>query len=156
MTIQASESRLVFSFWLGPQQYGLEVGAVREVVRVAALVDLIGALPMLCGLLNLRGTYLPVLSGRVLVGEPPRYELDDTIIIVGGAQPQLGLLVDQVSEVAAYAPSAHTPIQRGVADPLLDYLIGGEQGAIIVLSAAALIALAAESQPVVGEDQLTS
>lgn len=146
MAVQSTSSLVIVSFWLGPQQYGLPVEVVREVVRVPALVALAGAAPTLCGLLNLRGDYLPVLDGRMLMGETPRYELSDQILIVGDAQPQLGLLVDQVNGVATFALADCTPIRPGVAATLLDSLINSEQGAIILLNLAALTVLAAEGQ----------
>jgi chemotaxis signal transduction protein len=94
----------------------------------------------------LRGYYLPVLDGRVLVGEVPRYDLSNQIIIVGHTRPKLGLMVDQVNGVATFARASRVPIQRGVAAPLLDSVINSEHGPMIVLDLAVLAALAAEGQ----------
>ena len=137
---------VIVSFQLGAQQYGLPIEAVREIVRLPALIALTGALPALCGLLNLRGFYLPVLDGRVLVGETPHYSLNSQIILIGHSRPKLGLLVDQVERVTTFSRASRTPIQRGVAAPLLDSIIDDEQGAIILLDLAVLAALAAEGQ----------
>ena len=71
----SAESALIVSFRLGSQQYSLPVAAVCEVVRLPALVTLVGAAPALCGLLNLRGLYLPVFDGRLLIGEEAGYDL---------------------------------------------------------------------------------
>jgi purine-binding chemotaxis protein CheW len=136
----------IVSFQLGPQQYGLPIEAVREIVRLPALIALTGAPPALCGLLNLRGFYLPVLDGRVLVGETPHYTLNSQIMLVGHSRPKLGLLVDQVERVTTLPRASRTPIQRGVAAPLLDSVIDDPQGAIILLDLAVLVALAAEGQ----------
>ena len=86
---QLAESALIVSFRLGSQQYSLPVAAVCEVVRLPALVTLVGAAPALCGLLNLRGLYLPVFDGRLLVGEAAGYDLSKQIVIVGRARPEL-------------------------------------------------------------------
>jgi chemotaxis signal transduction protein len=136
----------IVSFQLGPQQYGLPIEAVREIVRLPALIALAGAPPALCGLLNLRGFYLPVLDGRVLVGEIPHYTLNSQIMLIGHSRPKLGLLVDRVERVTAFPRASRTPIQRGVAAPLLDSVIDDQQGAIILLDLAVLAALAAEGQ----------
>ena len=50
MVLRSASPSLIVSFWLGPQQYGLPLEAVREVVRLPALVTLAGAVPALCGL----------------------------------------------------------------------------------------------------------
>lgn len=140
------DALVIVSFWLGPQQYGLPVASVREVVRLPALIALTDPAPGLCGLLNLRGYYLPVLDGRVLVGEAPHYDLSTQIIIVGHARPKLGLLVDQVNGVATFARAALAPIQRGLATSLLKGVISGDEGPLIVLDLAVLVGLAAEGQ----------
>jgi chemotaxis signal transduction protein len=140
------DSLVIVSFRLGPQEYGLPVEAVREVVRLPALITLADPAPALCGLLNLRGYYLPVLDGRVLVGEMPHYDLSNQIIIVGHTRPKLGLLVDQVNGVATFGRTSRTPIQRGVAAQLLDSIINGAQGTMILLDLAVLAALAAKGQ----------
>jgi purine-binding chemotaxis protein CheW len=146
MVLRSASPSLIVSFWLGSQQYGLPLEAVREVVQLPALVTLAGAAPALCGLLNLRGYYLPVLDGRVLVGEAPRYELSNQIIIVGHARPKLGVLVDHVNGVAPFSRAARAPLQSGLAAPLLDSVINSEHGALIMLDLAVLAALAAEGQ----------
>jgi purine-binding chemotaxis protein CheW len=150
---EPTSALLIVSFRLGPQQYGLPIEAVREVVRMPALTALAGAPPTLCGLLNLRGSYLPVLDGRALVGEPPYCDLSSQIIVVGRAQPQLGLLVDQVDQVARFDQSLCTPLKRGVAMALLDMVVETSSGSLLVISLAELEALAADSRAAAGAAQ---
>src|SRR5690349_14789561 len=123
MLTQPTDTSAIVSFWLGHQQYALPVEAVQEVVRLPALVPLAGAAPWICGMLNLRGVYLPVLDGRVLVGEAPHHQLESQIVIVGHPVAQLALLVDQIEQIATYAAESHTPLQAGIAAPLLDRVI---------------------------------
>jgi purine-binding chemotaxis protein CheW len=139
---QSTDPFAIVSFWLGRQQYALPVEVVQEVVRLPALVQLAGAAPWLCGLLNLRGTYLPVLDGRVLVGEPPDHQLESQIVIVGHPVAQLALLVDQIEQIAIYGVESHTPLQAGIAAPLLDRVIEGESGSILLMRMAELVGLA--------------
>src|SRR5262245_31879932 len=100
------------TFRIARQQYALALDVVREIVRLPALVVLAGAPPTLCGLLNLRGRYLPVLDGSALVGEPVEYDESNQIVIAGRSQPELGLLVDQVRDVCLVAAEQITPIRR--------------------------------------------
>ena len=145
---QSTESALIVSFRLGSQQYGLSIAAVREVVRLPALVILGGAVPALCGLLNLRGQYLPVFDGRVLIGEAADYDLSKQIVIIGGARPELGVLVDQVDGVVQCGDVSSASLARPLAGALIDSVCEADHGSIIRLSPAALLALAAEAAPV--------
>lgn len=108
----AGGDTLIVTFQIAHQQYGLPLEAVIEIVRLPALVSLAGAPPTLCGLLNLRGQYLPVLNGRALIEEPSRYDLSCQVVIAGRGKPELGLLVDRVSEVCTIAASQIRPLDR--------------------------------------------
>lgn len=55
---------------LGGQQYALPTSAVRELVRIKELTPVPGSPSYIRGLLNLRGTVLPVIDLRVCMGLP--------------------------------------------------------------------------------------
>ena len=88
------------TFRLGAREYATPLRAVREVVRLAGLVDLPGMTPPLAGVLDLRGTPLPVLDlregagpgapGDVLVLE--RAGEDGPAASVDSASPGVGAL----------------------------------------------------------------
>jgi chemotaxis signal transduction protein len=132
---------LVVTCSIGPQQYGLPIEAVREVVRLPALLTLADAPPFICGLLNLRGSYLPVLDGRVLMGETPTYTLSKQIILAGYDAPQFGLLVDEVQEVLAVQNSHWTTIGQNFAASFLHGVIYQGNQSVILFDLAALLAL---------------
>jgi purine-binding chemotaxis protein CheW len=91
------------TFEIGPQTYALPLVAVHEVIRLPALLEVAGAPPQLAGMLNLRGTHLPVLDGHAILGQPSDYSLASQIVIVADEAARderaFGLLVDQVSDV---------------------------------------------------------
>ncbi len=58
------------TFRVGSREYATPLADVREVVRLQGLADLPGMRPPLAGVLDLRGTALPVLDLRV--GALPR------------------------------------------------------------------------------------
>ncbi|GAB4108528.1 MAG: chemotaxis protein CheW [Roseiflexaceae bacterium] len=138
---------LVVTWLIGRQTYGLPVGDVLEVVRVPALLMLAGAQSHVCGLLNRRGQYIPVLDGRVLVDEPPRYDLASQVVIIGNPlavtplQPYLGLLVDQVCDVRMVSSRHVVALGREAARPILRGVVDGSEP-ILLLNTTALIALA--------------
>jgi purine-binding chemotaxis protein CheW len=137
-----SEHTIVMvTFQIAHQQYGLPLHAVIEIVRLPALMTLAGAPSTLCGLLNLRGQYVPVLDGRALVGEPPRYDLTSQIIIAGREKPEVGLLVDQVREVCTVAADQIMPLTRADIAPFLTSVFERTAGSVLLVDLLALLAL---------------
>jgi purine-binding chemotaxis protein CheW len=136
----AHRSQLMVTCRLGPQHYGLPIEAIREVVRLPALLSLAGTPPYVCGMLNLRGGYLPVLDGRTLVGAPAQYSLSNQVIIAGHDTPEIGLLVDEVLEVATLDLNRWTPVGHQAA-AFLQGVINTSKGSIILLDLDALLAL---------------
>lgn len=132
----------IITFQIGHQQYGLPLAVSLEIVRLPALVALAGAPPTLCGLLNLRGRYLPVLDGRALVGDPLEYDLNSQIVIAGHGTPQLGLLVDHVRDICAVATDQLTPINRSDAAPFLTSVFDLNSQSVLVFDLTALLAYA--------------
>lgn len=133
-------SFLAITFCIALQEYGLPVAAVREVVNLPALLPIAGAPPYLRGLLNLRGQFLPVLDGRVLMGAAAPLDLTCQVIVVGTDAPEFGLLVDLARTIAPVSIAAGPPVARALLPILGDVLIGGEQAALL-LDIAALRAL---------------
>jgi purine-binding chemotaxis protein CheW len=137
----SGSSDLIITCVIGTQHYGFPIDAVREIVRLPALLSLAGAPPMVCGLLNLRARYLPVLSGRILVGEPPAYDINNQIIIAGYKEPEFGLLVDQVLDVSTLHREQWTPIHQRTAASYLKGVFTAASVSVILFDVAALTAL---------------
>lgn len=80
--------------------YALELLCVQEVVRLAPIVAMRGAVPAILGAMNLRGRIVPVidLAAWLQVGRAVR---DDRsrIVVVERADELIGLLVDAVEDV---------------------------------------------------------
>src|SRR5207253_777279 len=98
--------------------------------------------PFMRGLLNLRGSYLPVLDCRQLVGEPMLEELNSHILIAGRSEPEMGLLVDEVREVRSYDPERIVPLSDGAAAPFLQSVINDEPDSILLFALPHLLELA--------------
>lgn len=143
---QAAAARVV-TCWIGPQCYGLPIAAVREVVRLPALLTISGAPPFVCGMLNLRGTYVPVLNGHMLVDEPPAYRLNSQIILGEWGTGQFGLLVDQVADVADLHTCQWTPFAASESAALLQGAFSTPTGPVVLFDMAALAALVPQVAP---------
>jgi purine-binding chemotaxis protein CheW len=138
-SVYPGQNMVVVLFQLGDQQYGLPLTVVHEIVRLPALIMLAGAPPALCGLLNLRGRHLPVLDGRVMVGEPALYALSSQLVIAGRGKPELGLLVDQVLDVSTVAAELIMPINRPDVAPFLTSVFKVADGSVLLFDLPALL-----------------
>jgi purine-binding chemotaxis protein CheW len=137
-------------FRLGGRDYATPLEEVREVVRLHDLVDLPGMQPPLAGVLDLRGSALPVLDLR-----PEAGARGDVLVLeradglaaasAGGA---VGVAVDAVLAVVR---SEELP-PAGTADPtvLPDYVVDvlrGPDGVVFLVDLPRMVA-AARREPV--------
>jgi chemotaxis-related protein WspB len=93
---------LVFS--IGPDRYGLRLGAVVRVLPVVALKHIPLAPSFVAGLMDLHGDPVPVIDLSRLAGiEPEQIWLDSRIVLVDypveGATRPLGLLAEHVTGI---------------------------------------------------------
>ena len=129
------------AFQLDGRDLATRIELVREVVRLSELVTLPGMTPPLAGVLDLRGTALPVLDlrigataddrGDVLVLE--RDAADGTDGLVDGST--VGVAVDQVRAVVApgeLAPAGASPDQ-GVLPSYVVEVLRGADGVVFLV-----------------------
>ena len=129
------------TFRLGEREYATPLSDVREVVRLEGLADLPGMAPPLAGVLDLRGTALPVLDlrtgvvpgarGDVLVLE--REHADGSEGLVDGST--IGVAVDQVRAVVQageLAPAGASPDQ-GVLPSYVVEVLRGDAGVVFLV-----------------------
>jgi len=138
------------TFRLGAREYATPLRAVREVVRLEGLADLLGMTPPLAGVLDLRGTALPVLDLRVGAGPGDRGDVlvlerahdDGSEGLVDGSS--VGVAVDQVravvgsGELAAAGASA----EEGVLPAYVTEVLRGPNGVVFLVDLAAMLASA--------------
>ncbi|MBB2961154.1 chemotaxis protein CheW [Methylobacterium sp. R2-1] len=81
---------------LGPDDFALDAGVVRELIRPPRLTRVPGAPPTLAGLANLRGMALPVLDLRRIVHPDIEPATEPTRVVVAEAGEPVGLIVDRI------------------------------------------------------------
>ena len=96
------DEELFVVFRLDDEEYAVDVDAVQEIIRVPeALIRVPRSFDFVEGLVNLRGTVLPVVDLRTRLGLS-RGERDErqriVVLIIGGVRT--GFIVDSVAEVA--------------------------------------------------------
>ena len=102
------------TFRLGDEIYGIDVLQVQEVLRITEISPVPGAPSYVLGIINLRGNVVTVIDARSRFGLPAK-DTDDAsrIIVVDAFEKVVGLLVDNVSEVA-YVPNSQIEISPNV------------------------------------------
>ena len=102
------------TFHLGDEIYGIDVLQVQEVLRITEISPVPGSPDYVLGIINLRGNVVTVIDARNRFGLPPK-EIDDAsrIIVVDAFEKVVGLLVDNVSEVA-YVPNSQIEVAPNV------------------------------------------
>jgi purine-binding chemotaxis protein CheW len=94
-------------FEVGDRRLALPASGIREIVRAVAVAPLPQAPPVVEGVVNVRGTILPVIDVRPRFGMPPRELNPDQHFILAYAGPRLvALRVDRVSELIRADPAA--------------------------------------------------
>ncbi|MDO7785994.1 chemotaxis protein CheW [Desulforamulus aquiferis] len=96
------EDQLVV-FQLNDQQYALPINETQEIIRMADVTKLPNTAYHIEGIINLRGTILPVISLNRRLGLPETPGTEDTrIIVVENKGNKVGMIVDCVLEVGRY------------------------------------------------------
>ena len=97
---RVQESNQFLTFLLEDQEYGVELQQIQEIRGYTTITPIPNVRPHVRGVINLRGTVLPVVDLRVRFGLPAvEYNKFTVIVIAMVAEKMVGLLVDAVSDV---------------------------------------------------------
>lgn len=158
--VAQEESIQVVTFRVGSEEYGIEMGSVSEVVRPLKITPL-PRMPMFVeGVVNLRGSIIPVIDLR------RRFELKDLsfgrktrMVMVKGALSSrqaagglLSLVVDSVQEVLAIPKKQIEPPPEAALGPASEFITGvGKVGERLIILLDILRLLSSEEQAEVAE-----
>ena len=99
-TAQTEKQLVVFD--LASEGYGVDIGAVREIIRMQEITRVPRSPEFVEGVINLRGKVIPVIDLRkrfgLVVAEQTK---DNRIVVVDIGKQDLGVIVDAVSDLAA-------------------------------------------------------
>lgn len=102
------------SFKLGEEEFAAHVGKVLNILEMTKITEVPRAPEYMKGVINLRGTVLPVIDTRIKFGMPPTAYTTNTCIIVldidmDGESIHVGALVDSVQAVLEFDSSNIMP-----------------------------------------------
>jgi purine-binding chemotaxis protein CheW len=111
---EISQSAQYITFRLGEELFAINVGQVREVLDLSQITHVPTAPPYMRGVVNVRGSAIPVVDLRLKFGLPSTVDTANTRILVlelnlDGEQAVIGGLADSVHEVIDIDPSQIDP-----------------------------------------------
>ncbi len=123
--IQGDDERQLVVFDLADEAYGVNIGTVREIIRMQEITQVPRTPDYVEGVINLRGKVIPVIDMRKRFGFPVAEHTKDTRIVVidiGGAD--IGATVDAVTEVLRLGSDSIEPPSAIISTSDSDYLLG--------------------------------
>jgi len=124
-----AETRQYLTFKLGEEVFGVDVAKVREILEITTITKVPQTPPFMRGVINLRGSVVPVVDMRLKFGMPPSERTVNTCIVVvevalDGEPTVLGALVDSVQEVFELEPDQIEPAPRIGTKLRTEFLLG--------------------------------
>jgi purine-binding chemotaxis protein CheW len=141
---ESAPMRQLVCFTIGDETYGIDIRAVREIRAWSATTALPNAPDFVRGVINLRGTVVPILDLRARFGrgrtEPTKVHV---VIVVAIDSRIVGILVDTVSDIVAIATTEIRPVPEiGGAEmqECLDGLVAQGEQMIALVAAERIVA----------------
>ena len=123
--VQSVEGGKFLSFFLGKEEYALEILQVQEIIGLMPITPVPKMPHYIKGVLNLRGKIVPVMDLRTRFGMEEIEHTEETcIIVVQEKQYLMGIVVDKVSEVADIEGSQIEDVPSVGAVDKNEYLLG--------------------------------
>ena len=97
---QSKAVRELLVFALGQEEYGIDILKVQEIRGYDPVTRIANAPPFIKGVVNLRGSIVPIVDMRIKFGlGEPVYDAFTVVIILNIFQRTVGVVVDGVSDV---------------------------------------------------------
>lgn len=110
---------------MGEGLYAVDIMRIKEILRLPKLSPLPGSLPFVEGVINLRGSVIPVVDLRKRFGLPPAENREQArLLILAVAGQSVGLVVDEVTEMITVALKDLKPPPRRVRSVASEYMVG--------------------------------
>ncbi|MCS7304909.1 MAG: chemotaxis protein CheW [Thermoguttaceae bacterium] len=122
---EGAGSLQLVSFRLGPEEYGIEITKVQEIILMGEITRLPQTPPYIKGLINLRSTVIPIVDLRLRFGLPPQDPTEETrIMVINVRGKTIGIIVDAVNEVLRISKDQIVPPPPTVSGVGREYLSG--------------------------------
>jgi purine-binding chemotaxis protein CheW len=115
----------VITFLIGAQEFCVDVMLVREIRVWTPATPVAHAPSYMCGVINLRGTVLPIIDFAARLGfAPTEPTTRHAILVIQIRQQVVGLLVEGVSEILTVNPDVIQPTPDVASQAAKDFIRG--------------------------------
>ncbi|MEP6619840.1 MAG: chemotaxis protein CheW [bacterium] len=130
----ARRSGKFLTFFLAGEEYGLEILKVHEILGMLPITRIPRAPDFMRGVINLRGKVIPIMDLRTRFLMAPAETHEACIIVTQIQRVQIGIVVDQVSEVCNISADEVEDTPSFGADVHTEFLLGlAKQGGRVKL-----------------------
>lgn len=145
-----TETAQYLTFRLSEEVFAIDISQVREVLDYTSVTRVPGTPSFMCGVINLRGSVVPVVDMRLKFGMPKTEKTVNTCIIIVEMQIEdestlMGALADSVQEVLELEPGSIEPppkIGTGLKVEFIKGMGKKDEGFIIILDTDRIFSLA--------------
>lgn len=137
---EITEMRQYLTFRLGDETFGIEVAKVREVLDLASITAIPRTPEFMRGVINLRGSVVPVVDLRLCLEMSKTESTLNTCIVVvemllDGETIVVGALADSVEEVLDFEPEQIDPAPQIGSHIRTDFIrgIGKRDGQFVII-----------------------
>jgi purine-binding chemotaxis protein CheW len=130
LTMAPAERREQFlAFTLDGETFAMDIRSIREVIQFGGITDVPLMPPFIRGVINLRGSVVPVIDLLVRLGRRATEVAHRTCIVIleltqGEGDTELGVMVDTVSEVLSIGESEIEPAPAFGSDIRSEFIAG--------------------------------
>jgi purine-binding chemotaxis protein CheW len=110
LAIQDGTEDRFLTFCIAEQSYAIQIGLITEIIEMLPITPVPYLPACIKGIVNLRGSIVPVMDVRLRFSLPEaEYTTRTCIIVLECGGERLGLIVDSVQEVLDILPENHMP-----------------------------------------------
>jgi purine-binding chemotaxis protein CheW len=129
MENDAANQRQYLTFFLADEQYAVGVLSVKEIIEYGIVTKVPTTPPYVRGVINLRGSVVPVIDLAIKFGLPPMPVSRRTCIVIMettlvGERAVMGIVADAVSQVIQFSPQDIEPAPAFGTSVRLEHLEG--------------------------------
>ncbi len=95
----------VVSFEIGGEEYALDIMKIDSIIEVKDVLKIPQSLPFIEGIMDFRGTVIPVINGRKKLSFSDGKSESNKAVVVNISNKKVAILVDEVKEVLTFSQS---------------------------------------------------
>jgi purine-binding chemotaxis protein CheW len=128
-TAKVEQREQYLAFTLGGETFAMDIRSIREVIQFGDITDVPLMPPFIRGVINLRGSVVPVIDIFMRFGRSATVVANRTCIVIlelsqGENTAEMGVMVDNVSEVLSIGASEVEPAPAFGSDIRSEFIAG--------------------------------